>query len=178
MLFGAGIGYVRSAVDALLALKVSKTGDTMTGDLTVPGIIFDTDTLDDYDEGTWTPTIEGAGTAGTYTLDVTSADYTKIGNTITVSAVIRSITVNAAGTGNLVLGGFPAYPASSNPQGQIQANSGLVFTSGFIPSISLYPTGATIRCTDPSGGAYFTVAVPTVTITDGFWRITASYTTA
>jgi hypothetical protein len=52
------------------------------------GITFNGDTaaaneLDDYEEGTWTPTATPS-TSGTITLSSTTASYTKIGNTVSV----------------------------------------------------------------------------------------------
>lgn len=147
------------------------------------GITFNGDTstanaLDDYEEGTWTPTMEGSSSAGNYTLNFYAATYTKIGNIVNLSAVIKDITVNTAGTGDMFLKGFPYYPSSSNPQGNIQANSGLTFASGYIPSLHFYSNGAQVRNTNPSGGAYTKVSVPTSTLNDVYWRLTITYTTA
>ena len=52
----------------------------------------DVNTLDDYEEGTWTPSLGGNATYTTQT-----GIYTKVGNLVTVSA---TITVNVLGTGN------------------------------------------------------------------------------
>ena len=41
--------------------------------------------LDDYEEGTWTPTIRGSGTAGTYTYAVNLGSYTKVGRMVSLS---------------------------------------------------------------------------------------------
>jgi hypothetical protein len=42
-------------------------------------------TLDDYEEGTWTPTYDGSTSATGVTYSVRNGSYTKIGNTVTVS---------------------------------------------------------------------------------------------
>jgi hypothetical protein len=62
--------------------------------------------LADYEEGTWTPTFYGSGTAGTYTPSVYKASYTKVGRLVTVRA---DFTFSAAsgGTGNVRLAGLP-----------------------------------------------------------------------
>jgi hypothetical protein len=75
------------------------------------GILFGTDTaaantLDDYEEGTWTPTLVGATTAGDYTVNVTEAVYVAIGSLVYVF-VTGSITINSAGTGRMRFGGLP-----------------------------------------------------------------------
>lgn len=70
----------------------------------------DPNTLDDYEEGTWTPTIAGATTtgAGTYTTQV--GRYTQIGNIITLHF---NLTWTAhTGTGSMRLAGFPVTSAN------------------------------------------------------------------
>lgn len=62
--------------------------------------------LDAYEEGTWTPTLVGSTTAGSYTVTTTSAKYTRIGQQVTVTAGM-SIVINSAGTGFLKFGGLP-----------------------------------------------------------------------
>lgn len=66
--------------------------------------------LNDYEEGTWTPTVFGSSTAGaaTYTLQV--GRYTKIGNTVVCHA---NLGISAhTGTGNVRLGGLPFTSAN------------------------------------------------------------------
>ena len=75
------------------------------------GILFGTDTaaantLDDYEEGTWTPGIEGASTAGSYTFTSTGA-YTKVGNKVTVWGELTNITTVSAGSGITRVTGLP-----------------------------------------------------------------------
>jgi hypothetical protein len=84
------------------------------------GIQFNGDTaaanaLDDYEEGTWTPGYEpdsGAFTSITYD-STTSGRYTRIGNLVTCSFVMRTdaITLGTA-SGNLFMSGLP-FAASS-----------------------------------------------------------------
>jgi hypothetical protein len=62
--------------------------------------------LDAYEEGTWTPTLVGGTTAGSYTVSTASAKYTRIGQQVTVTAGMV-ITINSAGTGALTFGGLP-----------------------------------------------------------------------
>ena len=72
------------------------------------GVLFGSDTaaantLDDYEEGTFTPTLSNIGT-GTYTTQV--GTYTKIGNIVTCSVNINLATIGSA-SGDLVVAGFP-----------------------------------------------------------------------
>ena len=86
---------------------VIKSGETSTGGsgtvrarFTTDGLCFGDDTaaanaLDDYEEGTWTPTFVN----GTWTYDTQSGRYTKIGNLVCLSGFIMWSAVS--GTGNL-----------------------------------------------------------------------------
>jgi len=57
--------------------------------------------LDDYEEGTWTPTANSGVTGFT----VISADYIKVGEIITVRAYLNNF--SGAGASQLVIGGLP-----------------------------------------------------------------------
>jgi hypothetical protein len=78
------------------------------------GIIFpatqvasaNANSLDDYEEGTWTPTIlfGGANTSATYTFQV--GTYTKIGNVVYYQAYVQESTASTS-SGVLTVGGLP-----------------------------------------------------------------------
>lgn len=85
--------------------------------------------LDAYIEGTWTPTLEGATTPGSYTLSNVFANYIKIGRLVTVNASM-SITEDSAGTGSLKFGGLP-FPKAADQ----------VFTGEVIATNFVYPAG-------------------------------------
>jgi hypothetical protein len=63
--------------------------------------------LDDYEEGTWTPTINLG------TISATEATYTKIGNLVTVRANISDISDNTSAT-DIEIGGLPFSSKSTN----------------------------------------------------------------
>jgi len=76
-------------------------------------------TLDDYEEGSWTPVISSAGGSMTYTLGNTVARYTKIGNRVVFTASMQysgrsggsgtfyiSLPFQASGTANFWQGSF------------------------------------------------------------------------
>ena len=83
---------------------------------TVDGITFpatqvasaDPNTLDDYEEGTWTPS-QGAGltVVGAYS---SSGFYTKIGKVVHVFAALKGATSIASSTGGILCGGLPFTP--------------------------------------------------------------------
>lgn len=66
----------------------------------------DVNTLDDYEEGTWTPTFGGWNTAGTTTYTGRSGLYTKVGRLVTLKCWIAG-TVSGASTDYFSVGGFP-----------------------------------------------------------------------
>tara|TARA_R110000868_G_scaffold203682_2_gene451589 strand:- start:85 stop:1023 length:939 start_codon:yes stop_codon:yes gene_type:complete len=71
--------------------------------------------LSDYEEGTWTPVIRGASTAGTYEQTVTRALYTKIGRQVTLQCYITlASVVTGGGTGYLQITGAPFTAFSPN----------------------------------------------------------------
>jgi hypothetical protein len=69
-------------------------------------------TLDDYEEGTWTPTISGSTTNPTLTYSTRVGYYTKVGRAVTVTCVIQPSSVSVAGTGNLQFTGLPFTSAN------------------------------------------------------------------
>jgi hypothetical protein len=68
-------------------------------------------TLDDYEEGTFTPTAFGSSSAGTTSYSTQQGTYTKIGNQVTIS--VRLDWSALTGTGELTFGGFPFSSANN-----------------------------------------------------------------
>jgi len=73
---------------------------------TAAGVYSADNTLDDYEEGTWTPVYEGTSDAGSNTYDKQLGYYTKIGNLVTATLRIRTDALSGM-TGNLRLAGLP-----------------------------------------------------------------------
>jgi hypothetical protein len=70
----------------------------------------DGNTLDDYEEGTWTPTYDGFTSSGAVTI---SGSYTKIGRMVRISASFKAATSLSGGVGGgTYLGGLPFTPSS------------------------------------------------------------------
>jgi len=63
--------------------------------------------LDDYEEGTWTPSYGGVTTEGTYTYGQQVGTYVKIGRTVTITCQITNITATSEGSGNVKIYDFP-----------------------------------------------------------------------
>lgn len=79
--------------------------------------------LDDYEEGTFTPTIEGDSTAGDFTYTHQAGWYTKVGNLVTVHINIAAY-VTSGGTspvGSLLVKGLP-FTANAESVGAFQCN--------------------------------------------------------
>jgi len=86
----------------------------VTGDIrTSTGILFGTDTaaantLDDYEEGAWTPAFAGyTGTQPTIGSTQYHGTYTKIGNLITLSAFLHAGSISGNTSEILVITGLP-----------------------------------------------------------------------
>jgi hypothetical protein len=92
--------------------------------------------LDDYEEGTWTPTIYGATTAGTTTYFQQLGTYTKVGRLVTVQ-IFLNIT-GQTGAGAMRLGGFPfTSGAGANTFPFFPAVGNLAMSAGYYPVFSL-----------------------------------------
>ena len=75
------------------------------------GLLFNADTaaantLDDYEEGTWTPTLYGTTTAGVVSYNVRYGSYTKIGNKVHLQGLIKTTSIGAL-AGVVRVGGLP-----------------------------------------------------------------------
>ena len=105
-------------------LLSTANGQTLALDSAVPnagtGITFpatqsassNANTLDDYEEGTWTPTLTGTSVSGSQTYGTRYGGYTKIGRLVSLNFYC---TLTAKGTisGNIYLSGYPFTSASA-----------------------------------------------------------------
>ena len=129
-----------------------------TSIITTNGISFVTQSalanqLDEYEEGTFTPTIAGATTAGTGTYTSNSGIYTRIGRLVTFS--LRIIWTNHTGTGNLRVRGLPFTVSGGNSVPPFTTNAtNLALTAGNVIANgqSLSATTEIILYQTPSGG--------------------------
>lgn len=102
----------------------------------------DPNTLDDYEEGAWTPVVRGSGTAGTYELLTAWGTYVKSGKRVFADCFIEfAATVTGGGTGYLQITGIPfAKSANSNPVAVVRM-AGVDFTAGSFVSASFISSG-------------------------------------
>ena len=71
-------------------------------------------TLDDYEEGTWTPSVQGTGTAGTATYSSRNGKYVKIGTVVHLWFNVDNYSL-AGAVGTLIITGMPFTPDGANP---------------------------------------------------------------
>jgi hypothetical protein len=153
-------------------LRINSTGNLLlaggTAGATGVGVTFpatqvassDANTLDDYEEGTWTPTIVGTTTAGVGVYSLQAGLYTKIGNRVFVEGYISWSA--HTGTGNMRIGGLPFTINSSSfySSGSIGDTSGIALTAGNILAIIGVATSATIDFKQLPTGGGSSAAVP------------------
>jgi hypothetical protein len=101
----------------------------------------DANTLDDYEEGTWTPVVAGGSTAGTASYGLQEGTYTKIGNMVIANCYVTWS--SATGTGDSTITGLPF---ASNASYTVQVGS--VYASEFNAG-----TSATQVIAFPSAGS-------------------------
>lgn len=130
---------------------VSGTTPTLNG-ITFPATQVpsaDANTLDDYEEGTWTP-VDASGAGLTFTVSGT-ARYVKIGRLVffSVDFINYPSTANASGAS---IGGLP-FTSDSNNSGTLSfvastgnASAGLTVSNS--TRIFLYPNGTTSQSTN------------------------------
>ena len=135
--------------------------------------------LDDYEEGTFTPTALGTTTSGAPTYQHQAGFYTKVGNLV-VAAINVSITNAGSNSGELKIGGWPFTPKSGTEGvGVIQYNglgTGLPANRegpGF--AVLQNPnTYSKIRVNDSGSDTYTHLAVQTFS----YMRISITYFTS
>ena len=155
---GLGVGVVPSAGKGALQLS---SGINFPATQVASS---DANTLDDYEEGTWTPTVVGATTAGVGTYSGQVGRYTKVGNLVTVHAYLAWTA--HTGTGGMRFGGLP-FTTSSD------ANSNCSVAFGYVQNVTLTAanimtaftsvSNTLIDCyqTPTGGGASTTVPIDT-----------------
>ena len=105
------------------ALRLTRSSGLVTlpiGQLKFPATpnpSSDVNTLDDYKEGTFTPTLAGTTTAGSNTYALQVGSYTKIGNRVFFTVAINLSAKDPAMAGNVRIAGLP-----------FTSNSGVSFT--------------------------------------------------
>lgn len=72
--------------------------------------------FDDYEEGTWTPTVTGTGGGSATISQITSADYTKVGDVVILRCYITVDLSSHTVSGDVQIGGLPFAASTNNAQ--------------------------------------------------------------
>jgi hypothetical protein len=129
-------------------------------------------TLDDYEEGTFTPTIIGSTSAGTgtYAGGGQVGTYTKIGRLVNVSIYLEWTA--HTGTGNMYISGLPFTPASETA-GSIGLINNITLSANNVPFVMTALDGTIRFWQSPvagGGGAYVSID------TSAWVYVSANYT--
>ena len=110
------------------------TGGTKRARFDSDGLKFNLDTsnsnsLDDYEEGSWTPVIKGSTSAGTATYTSRSGHYVKIGRIVQIFSDVRWSSHN--GSGGLEVHGLPYALNNGGYTGEfgVNYNSGMSYAT-------------------------------------------------
>lgn len=125
--------------------------------LSVNGITFpatqvpsaDANTLDDYEEGTWTPSIGGAGGNGTLTYSLQQGGYTKVGNMVTCWGRVQATSTVTGGSGTLQIYGLP-FTAANGPVGWFGHSC-----IGYFGNLGSYGTTGNLGILGPEAGTSY-----------------------
>ena len=113
----------------------------------------DANTLDDYEEGTWTPSLLFGGAAVGMTYTTRTGTYTKIGNLVTIAV---SIDINAIGssTGSATITGLPFASPSGGASNAATPFAGWSLPGGSVTAPVAVSYGSTLHLNhQPSGSA-------------------------
>ena len=197
-------GYIQAMQDATSWNNRSLTLQPRGGDVTISngnliigtsgkGIDFsatsngsgttNSELLNDYEEGTWTPVLKGSTTAGTYTYDTdrTNGKYVKIGKQVFLQGVFRVDTVTSAGSGNALVSGIPFAPVETDISWDRTLGNLAVQSGTTLPSASLLSYTQGNSYTDSIGLGYRTMEgwnqldVTTVDEPNAIWWFSITY---
>jgi len=128
-------GNVGATTQDILTVDAAGAVTMATGQLKFPAVqnpSADVNTLDDYEEGTWTPTFALA-TPGTssFTYIQQQGYYTKIGRVVHLTLHVQTSAGSAGtGSGQFYIGGIPAALQSS-PEASYHAGQ-IAYAAGFV----------------------------------------------
>jgi hypothetical protein len=161
-----GVGVTPSASGGCLQLK---SGITFPATQVASS---DANTLDDYEEGTFTPTIVGSTSAGTGTYTTNTGKYTKIGNFVTFQVYINWTA--HTGTGNMRIGNLPFTNGNAFWAGSFGFIANIALTAGYVLTgyVEASSSYVTLSQTPVGGGVASDVPIDTA----GTIVFSASYT--
>jgi hypothetical protein len=138
----------------------------------------DANTLDDYEEGTFTPTITGSSTNPSYTASLAAGKYTKIGRIVHFNFLIIITVVASQGTGNIQISGFPFASTGNGYEHVVKIGYNDIwetaFLSGYIggTTMNIIPTGVT-----QSNAGFGSAGPANSPISTGYFAVSGTYQT-
>jgi hypothetical protein len=144
-----------------------------------PGIKFGTRNanLNDYEEGTWTPTVIGFTTAGTVNYSIRQGRYQKVGRWVHVNVFV-SWSGGSGGVGGLAISGLPF--TSENVTNMLSFSGAFQSDIGTMPANSVV-YGSIVPNATNIGIDHYPAGGGTAAVTDwaasGAFGVTISYRT-
>lgn len=116
-----GLGTAAVEADTKYAHRANDLSDLDSASTARTNLGLGTAAVEDATSGTWTATVQGGGTAGTYEISSQISTYYRIGKMYFVSTRIElSGSITAGGSGNLQISGLPATKKASHaPRGVV-----------------------------------------------------------
>jgi len=110
-----------------------------------PGGVTGFDTF--YATGSFTPTLVGIGTAGTFTYDATETfcNWTRIGNRIAFNGRVRITAIAVAAVGGLTISGFPFVAATLTTGSQPAGGATMIGWTLTTPATYYHVTGSFVE---------------------------------
>jgi hypothetical protein len=129
-------------------------------------------TLDDYEEGTWTPNVFGGTITGSGTYSYRNGYYTKVGNVVHATCLFYLTSHN--GSGEMRVGGFPFASANLtnyNATGPVSRADGLAYVAYYQLAANM-----TANQTYVTFNQFFTNAAPSNINIDSVYIVAFSIT--
>lgn len=151
----ASAGSVKARMDIYAGTNLFSFASGSAGTLTIPGQIAfpasqnasaDANTLDDYEEGTWTPALTFGGGATGLTYSSRTGVYRKIGNLV-FAALNIALSAKGSSTGFAIISGLPFTVQGVAPSVVFSNYSGMASLTTFVgvasvTTVVLQNTGA------------------------------------
>lgn len=186
---GTVIGGAAAVAGSFTTLNVNTVLNLNAGQMVFPAVqnpSANVNTLDDYEEGTWTPTVS-FNVPGTLsvTYGVQIGRYTKIGNFVQLSwALTTAVFSPGTASGNFLIQGIPfATIAASGQTGASGSIGGMTFGAGYtFASVTTAAAGSASLLTQQSGSdktpVTMTASQWTGAVVGPFFAMTLAYMVA
>ena len=136
--------------------------------------------LDDYEEGTWTPTIGGSISDPTVTYGTTRyGGYVKIGRQVTVSVNVVTTGTFSGGSGGAVIKGLPFTPSSDSicHTGALETDTTTLSSGYTYAYVAMFSSNAVIYHRQ-GGSGQNEIGIPVGNLTANSWqRMSITYFT-